>query len=158
MTRDRVVGSALWSAWGDALGFATELADNVGLVRLRTGSEKVTNTVEWRRRIGGRSGPIVDMPPGCYSDDTQLRLATARSIGLEGSFDVAAFAKVELPAFLAYGLGVGRGTRLATKNLGKPSVSWNSNFLFVQINQIYGKRGERWGDASAASRLGCDAP
>ena len=127
MTRKRVVGSALWAAWGDALGFMTELADTE-LVRQRTGSERVTNTTQWRRRVGGRSGPTVKMPAGCYSDDTQLRLATARAIGLNGSFDVTAFSKVELPTFLAYGLGVGRGTRSAAKNLGKSSVSWNSNF------------------------------
>ena len=141
MTRARIVGSALWSAWGDALGFATELADDVGLVRLRTGFERVTDTIAWRRRIGGRSGPTVDIPAGCYSDDTQLRLATARSIGRDGSFDVAAFAKVELPAFLAYGLGVGRGTRLAAKNLGKPSVSWNSNFYSSKSAKYMGSGG-----------------
>ncbi|MCA1679008.1 MAG: ADP-ribosylglycohydrolase family protein, partial [Actinobacteria bacterium] len=43
-------------------------------------------------------------------------------------FDVEAFSKVELPVFLAYELGAGRGTRAAVHWLGRREVRWNSNF------------------------------
>ena len=74
-----VVSSALWAAAGDALGWMTELADQK-TVSYRTGTEQVRTTVDWRRRIGGRFGPTVNLPAGTYSDDTQLRLAVSRAI------------------------------------------------------------------------------
>ena len=117
--------SALWAAWGDALGFISELTDAAGL-RRRTGGHPLTEPVAWRRRVGGRYGVIVDLPAGCYSDDTQLRLATGRAIGPHG-FDVEAFAKVELPVWLAYALGGGRGTKAAATNLGRTNTQWFAN-------------------------------
>lgn len=128
MMRERVVSSALWSAWGDALGFMTELAD-AELLEQRTGRTRVDETSQWRRRLGGRFGVTVEMPAGSYSDDTQLRLSTARSIRPTGEFDVEAFSRVELPVFLAYGLGMGRGTKAAAKALGKSRATWTGNFF-----------------------------
>jgi ADP-ribosylglycohydrolase len=83
----------------------------------------------WRRRIGGKFGVEIDLPAGVYSDDTQLRLATARAIRGSGRFDVEAFSKIELPVFLAYELGAGRGTRSAAAELGKRSVRWSNNLF-----------------------------
>src|SRR2546430_1538367 len=93
--------SAVWAAYGDALGFITELADE-GRVQYRSGSSNVTRTIEWRRKIGSLTGITVVLPAGTYSDDTQLRLATSRAIRGDGTFDVAAFSKVELPAWTNY--------------------------------------------------------
>lgn len=121
--------SALWAAWGDALGFVTELAAAPEEVRRRAGVESVSETLAWKRRIGGRFGPEVEFPAGTYSDDTQLRLATSRSIRSDGRFDIEAFSKVELPVFLCYALGAGRGTREAAGNLAKRDVRWFSNFF-----------------------------
>src|SRR4051812_611552 len=112
--KSRVLGSVLWAAWADALGFMTELADG-STVTWRSGSATVSQTTPWRRRVGGEFGAIVDMPAGTYSDDTQLRLATSRAIRADGTFDVDAFAKIELPVFLNYSLGAGRGTRTAAE-------------------------------------------
>jgi ADP-ribosylglycohydrolase len=123
-----VVSSALWAAAGDALGWITELGREQ-TVAYRTGSSSVKETVEWRRRIGGRFGPTVRLPAGTYSDDTQLRLSVSRAIRGTGEFDVAAFAKVELPVWLSYSLGAGRGTTAAANNLSKPSATWFSNFF-----------------------------
>jgi ADP-ribosylglycohydrolase len=123
-----VVSSALWAAAGDALGWITELGREQ-TVAYRTGSSRVKETVEWRRRIGGRFGPTVQLPAGTYSDDTQLRLSVSRAIRGTGEFDVAAFAKVELPVWLSYSLGAGRGTTAAATNLAKPSATWFSNFF-----------------------------
>lgn len=78
--------------------------------------------------MGGRFGAQVDLYPGAYSDDTQLRLATSRSIGPDGYFDVESFAKVELPIWLSYSLGAGRGSKAAANALSDRSVNWFSNF------------------------------
>jgi len=130
MNSDRtsaVVNSALWAAYGDALGFITELTDSAGVHR-RVKTDVVQRTVSWRRRVGGEFGGQVMLPAGCYSDDTQLRLATGRAIRPDGSFDVDAFAKVELPVFDAYALGAGISTKAAAHALSSHSVAWFSNF------------------------------
>lgn len=130
----QITNSALWAAAGDALGWITELGDEQA-VRRRAKSAKVTKTVEWKRRIGGKFGPTVTLPEGAISDDTQLRLAVSRSIRSNGEFDVETFAKVELPVWMSYSLGAGRGTTAAASNLSKSSAAWFSNF--------FGKPGER---------------
>jgi ADP-ribosylglycohydrolase len=124
---ERVRLSALWAAYGDALGFMSELTDQSGLLH-RTGQDSVRTTVSWKRKIGGRFGPFVDMPAGAYSDDTQLRLAVARSIRGDGKFDVETFANIELPVWLSYALGAGRGTRAAASSLIRDNVNWVTNF------------------------------
>jgi len=117
--------SALWAAYGDALGWISELTDAKGL-RRRTGGAALEIPVAWKRRVGGRSGVTVELPVGCYSDDTQLRLATSRAIRCDG-FDVEAFAKVELPIWRGYALGAGKGTSAAATNMTKSSVAWFAN-------------------------------
>ncbi|HIH2750498.1 ADP-ribosylglycohydrolase family protein [Burkholderia aenigmatica] len=119
--------SALWAAYGDALGFMTELADR-SMVRKRTGVDTVLNLRPWKRRIGGRFGIEAPLPVGAYSDDTQLRLATARAIQGDGHFDVEAFSKVELPVWLSYALGAGRATTMAASNLARRDTQWFANF------------------------------
>jgi ADP-ribosylglycohydrolase len=124
----RIRASALWAAYGDALGFITELADRNGVAR-RGAQHPVSEPVPWRRRVGGRFGPTVELPAGCISDDTQLRLATCRSIRGDGVFDVETFAKVELPIWSSYALGAGRGSQEAAANLRRRDVSWSTNFF-----------------------------
>ena len=121
----RVARSALWAAYGDALGWISELTDAAGLER-RTRGAPLDKPVAWKRRIGGRSGVTVTLPRGCYSDDTQLRLATGRAIRSDG-FDIEAFAKVELPLWLSYGLGGGKSTSAAAAQLGRKNPAWWSN-------------------------------
>lgn len=128
MNNANVVRSALWAAYGDALGFITEFRDANGVKR-KVAVDAVTRPLSWNRRVGGKFGPTVELPEGCYSDDTQLRLATSRAIRGDGTFDVEAFAKVELPVFLAYHLGAGRGTKAAARNLERKDVAWYSNFF-----------------------------
>ncbi len=94
-----------------------------------TGTPLVQDTVGWKRKTGGDNGASVSLPPGTYSDDTQLRLSTGRAIRPDGSFDVAAFAKVELPAWANYALGAGAGSREAAVNLARTSATWHSNFF-----------------------------
>ncbi len=126
--QDAVKRSALWAAYGDALGFITELTDEKGL-KWRSGTARITTTVPWKRKIGGRFGVIVELPAGCYSDDTQLRLATCRAIRGDGKFDVEAFAKVEVPVWLSYALGAGRGSKAAAVSLTRRDAAWTNNFF-----------------------------
>lgn len=128
LRRARIRSSALWAAYGDALGFMTELADPRTIGR-RGVKLPVSTTMPWRRRVGGRFGPTIELPRGCISDDTQLRLATSRSIRSGGQFDVETFAKIELPVWSSYALGAGRGSQEAAANLRRRDVSWATNFF-----------------------------
>ena len=120
--------SVLWAAYGDALGFITELSNESSLRHRTRGKSRITGLIPWVRRIGGQFGLYVELPKGCYSDDTQLRLATSRSIRGDGSFDVETFSKIEIPVWLSYELGSGIGTKTAAQSLKKNQVQWNSNY------------------------------
>lgn len=128
MQWEAVRASAQWAAYGDALGFITELTDANG-VRRRIGRDDVTTTVPWTRRIGGRYGRDMPLPAGAYSDDTQLRLATSRAIRGDGEFDAEAFAKIEVVAWQAYALGAGRGTKAAATGLMRVEAKWSQNIF-----------------------------
>lgn len=126
--------SMLWSAYGDALGFITEMRStnmsNEGILRRRTGSAaRIIHLIPWVRRVGGEFGVNVRLKAGCYSDDTQLRLSTCRSIRGDGVFDVETFSKVEIPVWTSYALGAGRGTKTAAESLRRSDTQWNSNFF-----------------------------
>jgi len=115
----------LWAAWADALGFISELTDDAGL-RRRLQGRPLTEPVRWTRRVGGKFGVDMALPAGCYSDDTQLRLATARAVHGAG-FDVEAFARIELAIWPSYALGGGRATKAAAAQMAKPGVPWFGN-------------------------------
>jgi len=132
-SKSAIVASALWAAYGDALGFIGEFAD-ARILSFRIHAQRITRTVPWRRRIGGRFGVTLALPAGCYSDDTQLRLATSRAIRSDGHFDVEAFAKVELPVWRAYSLGGGSSTKAAASSLTRGDVNWFSNFFSQKSN------------------------
>ncbi len=121
----RTRGSMMWAAYGDALGFISELVDRKGLDQ-RTQGAPLDHLMNWKRRIGGKWGVDVLLPAGCWSDDTQLRMAVVRSISRHG-FDVETFARIELPVWLSYALGGGRASKAAAKNLGKPRTLWYAN-------------------------------
>lgn len=129
MTKTRLAStraSAAWAAWGDALGFITELTDAPGL-KHRAGVERVDEPRPWRRRVGGRMGVQAALPAGAYSDDTQLRLASGRAIRGDGEFDVDSFARVELVAWQAYHLGAGRGSKAAAVGMSRTEARWSQN-------------------------------
>lgn len=122
---DAAARSALWSAWGDAVGWVSELTDAAGL-RRRLRGQTLRGPVSWRRRVGGRMGVDIDIPAGMYSDDTQLRLAVMRAIGPRG-FDLEAFSRVELTVWLSYGLGGGVSTKAAAAAMARPGARWSIN-------------------------------
>lgn len=125
----------IWAAYGDALGFITELCDKKGLKYRTYGKEHVSRLISWRRKLGGKFGVSIKIPEGCYSDDTQLRLSVCRSIKKDGKFDFETFSKIEVPVFLSYGLGVGRGTRAAGESLQKKTIQWNTNFFNTSVSK-----------------------
>jgi ADP-ribosylglycohydrolase len=127
IAKENIRNSMLWAAYGDALGFISELAGHHTLSK-RIGTNSVEKLVPWKRKIGGKYGTDIYLPQGCYSDDTQLRLAVCRSIRGNGSFDVDAFAKVELPVWLSYALGAGRGSQAAANSLFRQDRTWCTNF------------------------------
>ncbi|MEI7283502.1 MULTISPECIES: ADP-ribosylglycohydrolase family protein [Pectobacterium] len=134
---ENTVNSSLWAAYGDALGFISELADRSMLVK-RTGQDHLSGLVEWRRQVGGVYGPLISIPSGAYSDDTQLRLSTSRAINHNNYFDVNAFSKVELPIWSSYALGAGISSKLAAESLGKKTVTWYNNFYqSKKTNYVY---------------------
>jgi len=126
-----IINSALWAAYGDALGFITELADE-SILKARTGEAYINYMIPWKRKIGGRFGATVDLPAGTYSDDTQLRLATSRTIKSNGHFSIHSFSRLELPVWQNYALGAGRSSKIAANSLSKQSVAWFNNFFDIQ--------------------------
>lgn len=129
---ERTINSMLWAAWADAVGFISELVDDKGLKR-RTRGAPLDQPLKWTRRVGGRSGVDAELPAGCWSDDTQLRMAVSRTIGARG-FDVEAFAKIELPVWPAYALGGGRASKAAAANLCKADTLWYANTFDGWVN------------------------
>lgn len=121
----RVRNSSLWAAYADALGFISELADE-DLLNHRTNGALLDKLLSWPRKVGGRAGVEVELPAGCWSDDTQLRMAVSRAITHRG-FDVESFARVELPVWPSYSLGGGRASKAAAANLAKSDTLWFAN-------------------------------
>jgi ADP-ribosylglycohydrolase len=133
---EQVVRSALWAAFGDAVGFPTELVSRHEFTK-RNGRSMVDGPIDWSRRVGGLFGPTVPFPVGTYSDDTQLRLCTSRAIRGDGFFDVESFAKIELPVWLNYALGAGRGSKAAASNLSLRESTWSQNFYQTGENRYW---------------------
>ena len=128
INEENIVRSSLWAAYGDAIGFPTELV-SASDFKKRNSIATVSKPIAWHRRVGGMFGPEVAFPEGTYSDDTQLRLSTSRAINGAGFFDVESFAKIELPVWLNYALGAGRGSKAAAANLALRESSWSLNFF-----------------------------
>ena len=131
MQWEAVRASAQWAAYGDALGFITELTDAAAGVRRRIGHDEVTTTVPLEKPppSGDATDATCPCPAGAYSDDTQLRLATSRAIRGDGEFDAEAFAKIEVVAWQAYALGAGRGTKAAATGLMRVEAKWSQNIF-----------------------------
>lgn len=123
--KERTRNSMLWAAYADALGFISELVDKRGLKR-RTKGVTLDQLMTWKRRIGGRGGVEAELPVGCWSDDTQLRMAVCRAIGRYG-FDIDSFSRIELPVWPAYALGAGLASKAAAANLAKRGTPWYAN-------------------------------
>lgn len=130
-------GAFLGAAIGDALGFITEFMRDSNELQKKYGINRLTELINWTRptKYQGRYTIHLPLPAGAYSDDTQLTIATARSIQANGRFDADYFAKQELTTWLQYQIGGGSGTKAAAKNLSKKSIDWHNNFYETPYTQ-----------------------
>ncbi|MEA2193174.1 MAG: hypothetical protein QOI73_3295 [Solirubrobacteraceae bacterium] len=118
---DRVRGSLMASAAGDALGWPIEpRGQRVGGTRELKPQARF---IPWTRRDGGRWAPHEeDIPEGTYSDDTQLTIAVARSVRYDDWW--WHFVSVELPVWLLYDMGGGGAVRRAAQSWRKGKPPW----------------------------------
>lgn len=123
-SKNQISNCLLWSVYGDALAVSISYSGRQKLIDQFI-IDKFEMPIE-SKRLGG---PVIPLLKGCYSSDTQLRLATARCIRKDGVFDVEAFAKVELPVWRSYSILPRASTKAAAKSLIKSGVQWNNNFF-----------------------------
>ena len=115
---DRVAGSLLGLALGDALGFVVEAAPAEVAWAYARDELSATRAVTRAHR---------DYPFGQYSDDTQLSRALLLGVRDAGGWDAAAFARrVEELFRLEAAVGAGPGTRAAAAQL-RAGVPWNQS-------------------------------
>jgi ADP-ribosylglycohydrolase len=127
---ERIAGALLGAAIADALGWPTEFAkkpEDLSLVGL---TFPVTEFRPWHKRTGGRFLARIDnIQPGDYSDDTQLALSVARSIGRQGAVDNDYFARAELRYWLDYARGGGATVMAAARAAARAKTEWRRNFF-----------------------------
>lgn len=138
---DRAKGAFLGFAIGDALGWPQERLD----LRLgkgsRTQKQPSPDYIKWERRSAGRfKGYREIIYPGEYSDDTQLMLATARSL-LKGKHWNQYLIRQELPAWLLYMRGAGRSVMSAANSWQANKAPWNNpkiakNYFLTGANGV----------------------
>jgi ADP-ribosylglycohydrolase len=150
---ERIAGALLGGAIADALGWPTEFArrpEDLAKFNLRY---PLTDFAACHKRTGGRFLTRIDnIQPGDYSDDTQLALAVARSIGPQGRVDNEYFAKKELRYWLGYARGAGATVTAAAKAAARSRTDWRWNdFRFKRSQHDLDYRGA--GANGAAMRV-----
>ncbi|MBA2633779.1 MAG: ADP-ribosylglycohydrolase family protein [Chloroflexi bacterium] len=127
---ERIAGALLGGSIADALGWPTEFAKKPEDLRFVGLTFPVKEFRPWHKRTGGRFFARTDnVQPGDYSDDTQLALALARSIGPEGTVDNEYFARSELRYWLDYARGAGATVTAAAKAASRTRSDWRRNFF-----------------------------
>jgi ADP-ribosylglycohydrolase len=119
---DKCLGALIGAAVGDALGWPQEQNS-------KNTSKKSLKNMEifqkWTRRDGHMIwSHVEEIYAGEYSDDTQLIIATVRSLRY-GSGWSKYFTKVELPAWLSYERGGGGATKRAAEAWKRGNNPWN---------------------------------
>jgi len=119
---DKRIGAFVGAAVGDALGWPNE-QNSRSTGKINPISKEMFS--KWSRRDGGRFwSHNEEIYPGEYSDDTQLIIATARSLRYGANWSKY-FTKVELPAWLSYERGGGSATKRAAEAWKRGSSPWN---------------------------------
>lgn len=109
--REKYIGALLGAAIGDALGWPNEQNSK----NKKKYSIIDHSFIEWVRKSGGRYWPYEEIiKAGEYSDDTQLLIATLRSLLKKNQWS-SYFRKAELPAWLSYERGGGRTIKKSAK-------------------------------------------
>jgi ADP-ribosylglycohydrolase/catechol 2,3-dioxygenase-like lactoylglutathione lyase family enzyme len=130
---EKVIGSFLAAAVGDAIGWPFE--DRSGWIGRQRAAGIPEDFFPWTRRAGTRYLAYEEpINAGTYSDDTQLLLATARSL-LTGVGWWDHFTQVELPIWPLYERGGGAATKRAVncwlRGLPPWKVSDNVNSYYA---------------------------
>jgi ADP-ribosylglycohydrolase len=119
---DKCLGAIIGAAVGDALGWPDEQNSK----NLSKDNPKNKEMFEkWVRRDGYRIwSHDEEIYPGEYSDDTQLIIATARSLRYGPGWSKY-FTRVELPTWLSYERGGGGATKRAAEAWKRGNNPWN---------------------------------
>jgi ADP-ribosylglycohydrolase/catechol 2,3-dioxygenase-like lactoylglutathione lyase family enzyme len=121
-TKEKIRAALIGAAIGDALGWPQEMRG--GRVGRRNAFSPALAFHPWQRRAGGRFFSHEErIGAGEYSDDTQLLLATARSV-LKGSSWLRHFVQNELPTWLIYERGGGGATKRAAEAWVSGASPW----------------------------------
>jgi len=119
--KEKYTGALIGAAIGDALGWPNEQNSK----NIRKNRNSIRTYVEWNRRAGGKYWPHEEkICAGEYSDDTQLIIATARSL-LRGRQWSNFFRQAELPAWLKYERGGGGATKRAAQKWANNISPWD---------------------------------
>jgi len=130
---------AFWgAAIGDALGWPYEFrASRVGSTDSLFGKDGL-QFHSWVRKSGGRYYPYdEEIKAGEYSDDTQLILATARSLLVEEKRWVKHFTFVELPLWSLYERGGGWATKRAAEAWLTGREPWSGALKPMDIKKYF---------------------
>ena len=135
---EKAIASLMGAAVGDALGWPFEGRSRRAQPTKHPEKRPMpAEFLDWTRS-GSRSEPYREhIRPGDYSDDTQLLLATARSI-LRGADWWEWFALVELPSWLLYERGGGGATKRAARLWLAGTAPWDSSHDREQYFQAGG--------------------
>ncbi len=129
MVSNRFLGSILWSAIGDALGWPTKYAYTYGDRGLQPFyAHPLQGFVPWRLRDQGQPHSTELIAPGTYSAHTQLMLALANSIESDGLFNPEHFASIELPLWLRAARAADETSLAAARHLFQGGIAWSQNF------------------------------
>lgn len=105
---DKYLGAFLGAAIGDALGWPNE-QNSKNVNKVQPMEKEIFQ--KWIRYDGGKFwGHYEEISPGEYSDDTQLLIATARSLKYGSEWNKY-FCNIELPAWVSYERGGGGATK-----------------------------------------------
>ena len=114
-SRSAFVGAAV----GDALGWPFE-----GRAASLPKNAENLGYIDWKKKSGGRFNPYLEhIAAGNYSDDTQLLLATGRSLTTQTEW-WRNFAEIELPFWTTYERGGGGATKRAAALWATGSAPW----------------------------------
>lgn len=120
MINSRYSAACILTAVGDALGWPNENRSNN--IKNTYNQSKVFK--DWTRYVGGREWKHEEkIKKGEYSDDTQLMIATARSLLYEKEW-ASNFFNVELPFWIEYERGGGKATKTSARALKKGIKPW----------------------------------